>query len=93
MKFSSVEQIDCVLWSGKQTSSVSSFRSVQLPAWLNAIASAVVERFIRPRQPVIYYGQNGNGEIWRVYDPQTQQEAMFSNENEVRVWLEHRYYQ
>jgi len=30
---------------------------------------------------------------WRVYDPSTRTSTSFSSANEVRIWLEQRYYQ
>jgi hypothetical protein len=90
MKFSSAKQINFVLWDGEQPSIPSSNK---FSAWLDAVVSTLISSLIRPSEPIIHYGCDHRGENWRVYDPQTRREAVFSNENDVRVWLERRYYQ
>nr|RNJ69243.1 MAG: hypothetical protein EDM05_10305 [Leptolyngbya sp. IPPAS B-1204] len=94
MKFSSAKQVDFVLWDGEQAmaSVPSARRPRKFPAWLEAVVTALVSNVFQPKEPVIRYALDGNQEIWRVYDPQTQREAVFSNETEVRIWLEQRYY-
>ncbi|WNZ22485.1 hypothetical protein HJG54_06155 [Leptolyngbya sp. NK1-12] len=77
-------------WNGKQSSIPSA--SAKLSAWLDAIVSTLIGSLIHPSEPVIHYECDQRGEIWRVYDPETQREAVFFNENEVRVWLERRYH-
>lgn len=93
MKFSSAKHFGCVLWEGEHSHSSVASRSIFFSAWLEAVVAALFDSLIRPSEPIIHYGQHGCEEVWRVYDPQTRQEAVFSNENEVRIWLEQRYYQ
>jgi hypothetical protein len=34
----------------------------------------------------------GETEVWEVYDPRDHRTHFFTHENEVRIWLEERYY-
>ncbi|MEC4986278.1 MAG: hypothetical protein SAJ37_06645 [Oscillatoria sp. PMC 1068.18] len=48
---------------------------------------------VRSSEPRIYEKQNSQGKIyWQVYDPVTNFCGSFASENEVRIWLEKRYY-
>jgi hypothetical protein len=51
-------------------------------------------RFIAGNQEVqIWQVSNRTGNLyWRVYDPITKASTSFSSSNEVRIWLEQRYY-
>jgi hypothetical protein len=47
---------------------------------------------VRP-EPQIWQGKGDNGKLyWFVYDPRTQQTSNWESEDEVRVWLEERFY-
>lgn len=35
----------------------------------------------------------GGTDVWQVYDPATEKTLYFNHENEVRVWLDQRFYQ
>ncbi len=48
---------------------------------------------IQGKEPQIQMTQKPDGStLWRVYDPQTRDHAVFETEGEVRSWLEERYY-
>ncbi len=44
-------------------------------------------------EPKIWQTLTQNGEmIWNVYDPKTRKTEQFMNEEDVRIWIEQRYY-
>lgn len=43
-------------------------------------------------QPRVQECVNHKGKFWRVYDPETRKSAICFSEDEVRIWLEQRYY-
>jgi hypothetical protein len=48
---------------------------------------------IQPSEPSITHKRNRFGQdSFRVYDPMTRKYGEFSSEQEIRVWLEQRYY-
>lgn len=51
-------------------------------------------RFLtRGGEPKIWQTQTQKGEIiWKVYDPKTRKAEQFMNEEDVRIWIEKRYY-
>jgi hypothetical protein len=70
------------------------FKKEQKPeSWLSRVARTLFEKFGSSTDPQIRlkYGPAGR-EYWRVYDPTTGKTATFTEESDVRVWLEQRYY-
>ena len=49
--------------------------------------------FRKTNEPQIIARKNHRGDVYfQVYDPQTQWTGTFSSEQEVRIWLDRRYY-
>lgn len=81
------------LWTPSQL--ISSSYTQQQPArskqW-QLILNRLISVLVPSTEPQITrVAQNGKL-IWKVYDPQTQQRLILTSENEVRSWLESRYY-
>lgn len=43
--------------------------------------------------PRISKQAQGEAEVWKAYDPVTNRTAYFDSENDLRIWIEERYYQ
>jgi ABC-type transport system substrate-binding protein len=70
------------------------------PFWVNAqshltqVGRALLNYFSGSIDPRIAKKWNANGrELFRVYDPVERTHQLFDSEQELRVWLEQRYYQ
>lgn len=67
--------------------------SIKLPG-LEQLWNSVLGMLIRSSEPKIYQKHDHNGNLYfQVYDPIAHQTSTFSSEQEVRVWLDQRYYQ
>lgn len=61
--------------------------------WLSNIWQQFAKTLIQSEQPMIRLSKNKAGEIrWSVYDPITGWDVILYSEEEVRIWLEQRYY-
>lgn len=69
-------------------------RSSRWLSSLKAIATSVVKTFTQDSNaPRIWFSVSESGQkIWHVYDPITNNHGLYETEQDVRVWLEHRYY-
>jgi hypothetical protein len=60
---------------------------------LGQLWEAMVENILRQDQPKIYVKQNQFGDTyWKIYDPFSQSSKYFKTEQDVRIWLEKRFY-
>ena len=50
------------------------------------------ELFAIDTEPHVWKTRNHGHNLWHTYDPNTGSSADFASENEVRIWLEERYY-
>lgn len=67
--------------------------SIKLPDW-QQLWNAALEIFVRSPEPKIHQKYDRHGNLYfQVYDPIAQQSSTFSTEQEVRIWLDQRYYQ
>lgn len=67
--------------------------SIKLPD-LEQLWNFVLEILTRSPEPKIYEKHDRNGKLYfQVYDPITHQSSTFNTEQEVRIWLDQRYYQ
>ena len=61
---------------------------------LSALGRSLQNLFLSGHEPVIEEKRDRAGTLyWRVYDPITQNRRFFYSEDEIRVWLDQRYYQ
>lgn len=68
-------------------------KSIKLPNW-EQLWNSALEFFTRSPEPKIYEKRDGAGNLYfQVYDPIAHQSSTFSTEQEVRIWLDQRYYQ
>lgn len=45
-----------------------------------------------PAEPQIYQRRDRRGKVYfRLYDPRTDQQRVFSSEEEIRIWFDQRY--
>jgi hypothetical protein len=66
---------------------------IKLPD-LEQLWNSVLEIFARSSEPKIYQKYDRKGSLYfEVYDPTTHQISNFKTEQEVRIWLDQRYYQ
>jgi len=54
--------------------------------------NAVIHRLTAGDEPRISLNTVGDAEVWKVYDPVDSSLHYFTHENEVRAWLDQRYY-
>lgn len=64
---------------------------------LASFSSQLWESFVKllesSHEPRIWQRRDRQGNIsWRLYDPATNQSATFASEDEIRIWLEEKYY-
>lgn len=64
-----------------------------LAAVLKQAGSTVVDFLTRGNNLRVWTRQRNGHLIWHVYDPMTEQRQQFSSEEDLRSWLETRYYQ
>ena len=61
---------------------------------LAALGRRMQKKLVGSHEPVIEERRDRTGALyWRVYDPITQDRKFFYSEDDVRVWLDQRYYQ
>jgi hypothetical protein len=66
--------------------------SVKLPG-LEQLWNAVLQILTRSPEPKIYQKHDRHGKLYfQVYDPIAHRTSTFSTEQEVRIWLDQRYY-
>lgn len=61
--------------------------------WLQKLFKVTLIFFNATNEPVIQEHRTISKAFWTIYDPQTNQRHIFHSEQEIRVWLENRYYQ
>jgi hypothetical protein len=57
------------------------------------LGHTVTEWLAQGTEPRITHTVTGDNEIWKVYDPTLERTLYFSHEDEVRAWLDQRFYQ
>lgn len=67
-------------------------RPSRLQKVLNDLGQTLVRWLTQGDAPRISLSTQGDTEIWRVYDPVNTSTHYFNSENEVRDWLDQRYY-
>jgi hypothetical protein len=68
-------------------------RSFHMPGF-EQIWNLLLKAFANSSEPQIYQKHDRHGNMYfKVYDPVTRQFGTFTTEQEVRVWLDQRYYQ
>ncbi|MGD1860696.1 MAG: hypothetical protein ACFB0E_12090 [Leptolyngbyaceae cyanobacterium] len=74
-----------------------SYKTAYHPSQLKQLVSHWGQSLIRwltaGAMPRITKTMQGNVTVWRVYDPTSHQTHYFDQENDLRIWLEKRYYQ
>ncbi|MDA0673820.1 MAG: hypothetical protein O3C67_08985 [Cyanobacteria bacterium] len=63
-----------------------------LPVILQQWGQQMVAWLTQGDQPRIHRQQRGDVQVWRVYDPVDNQTRYFTEEAEVRTWLEQRFH-
>lgn len=67
--------------------------SIKLPG-LEQLWNSVLEILTKSPEPKVYQKHDRNGKLYfQVYDPIARQSSTFNTEQEVRIWLDQRYYQ
>lgn len=67
-------------------------RKAATPSQWQQVLSRFLQ-FLSPKnEPTVSQIWRDGQQVWRVYDPQTQEKMTFATETEVRSWLESRYY-
>ena len=67
--------------------------SIKLPT-LKQLWNSILDALTRSSEPKIYQKRGYNGNLYfEVYDPIAHQTSTFNSEQEVRIWLDQRYYQ
>ncbi|MEO0852308.1 MAG: hypothetical protein AAFY15_02220 [Cyanobacteria bacterium J06648_11] len=71
------------------------FESKQMPLTaLQRVGKMCAAFFLGDREPRIWKIMRADGTThWKVYDPNSHRSSTFSSENDVRVWLDRRYYE
>lgn len=72
-------------------------RQASEQSWLVALPSHIWEfltkRLASTSEPQFWQKRDRYGKLsWWLYDPSTNQSAVFASEAEARIWLEERYY-
>jgi hypothetical protein len=61
--------------------------------WLKAMGNLLSQALCSDREPKVYHRRDRRGHSYlEVYDPTSSQTHQFDTTQEVRVWLEQRYY-
>ena len=60
---------------------------------LQRFGQTLVTFLTNGQSPYIQQQWQNGGLVWRVYDPVTQQTQRFYSEDDLRLWLETRYYE
>jgi hypothetical protein len=60
---------------------------------LKAMATALMTWLSTGTEPHISKFMQGNTEVWKAYDPVGDRTLYFYEEDELRAWLDHRFYQ
>lgn len=60
---------------------------------LQRCGQTLVQFLTNGHNPCIQQRRQNGTLVWRVYDPMTQQIQRFYSEDDLRIWLEERYYQ
>ncbi|MGD2184240.1 hypothetical protein [Lusitaniella coriacea] len=80
-----------------KSSSFFKIKQVQLSSFglsvLEGVRRGLETLFLKGSEPKIYQTRNSQGKLsFKVYDPIARQSNHFESEEEVRIWLEQRYY-
>ena len=83
------KQLEKILHEGKYETAYSPSRLIKLcqKAFDWAVNWLTVENDVHIRHKI-----RGGREVWKVYDPISKSSRSFSTEDEVRVWIEQRFY-
>jgi hypothetical protein len=69
-----------------------SLQGSKLTSLLQQFKTSLTKLLTCSSEPQIWQKRDRQGNlVWRMYDPQTNQSAVFASEEEVRIWLEERY--
>ncbi|MBD1852685.1 hypothetical protein [Leptolyngbya sp. FACHB-711] len=94
LEYKQLEQIPLTIAELQQVSQDNSGHTHRLSDWLRQIWRPISRMLESTTEPHIWktYDQMGNP-IWHAHDPITGQESEWISEDDLRVWLEERYYQ
>lgn len=74
-------------------SAQSESRMFKVWTWIGQASRFLVNQLVRRNEPKIHQTINRQGTAsWKVYDPITEQTSYFDSEQNVRQWIENRYY-
>lgn len=68
-------------------------RPSRLRQFLSGVSQALVNWLIQGDAPRIHRFTQGETEVWKGYDSMDQRTHYFTQEEDVRAWLDQRYYQ
>lgn len=68
-------------------------RPARLQQLINRAGKALVHWLTAGNAPRISLSTQGETQVWKVYDPIDNSTYYFDEENQVRDWLDHRFYQ
>ena len=72
---------------------VTAYHPRQFKRLLRRATDAFAHWLTTGSMPRISKAMQGDTEVWKVYDPVSNQTLYFDQENSLRVWMEERYYQ
>lgn len=79
-------------WLAPLRSGQTAYDPSRLQQGVQHIAQAVVNWLTVENAPRIRRSIQADGQVWQVYDPVDNSVHIFPSEDEVRTWLEQRYY-
>jgi len=68
------------------------YRPSRLHKFWSQCINVVIQRLTAGNEPRISLRTVGDTEVWKVYDPVDSSLHYFTHEDEVRAWLDQRYY-
>lgn len=76
----------------QRPSHLATYQAPSLGQWLRQLGQVLVNGLTRGDAPRITRIVRGDRELWQVYDPMDNLHHVFEQEDEVRAWLDQRYY-
>jgi|GEM_PF-841173 hypothetical protein len=94
LEYKQLEQIPFTIAEIRQLEKERSGHASWLGYWLGQLWRPIAKLLESTTEPHVWktYDQKGNP-IWHAHDPVTGQESEWISEDDLRVWLEERYYQ
>jgi len=76
-----------------QTDYITAYHPSQLGRLLNLLEERFMNWLTTGSMPRVSKALQGDAEVWKVYDPIANRTRYFAEENDLRIWMEARYYQ